>query len=365
MVDTVSALTFLGEPPQRMFLDGAELLPMRNVALLNGDGGVGKSLLAMQLAIAVASGTMWIGMEVVTGTVLFVSAEDDQEEIHNRFHEICRAEGVEKAQCAGLEFVMLAGRDAVLATEDKRSTKMTVTKLYNELDELIAKLTPVVVILDNLADIFSGNENNRVLAKQFIGMLRGLAIRHDTLILILAHPSLAGLSSGSGGSGSTAWNNSVRSRLYLHRVVNGDGHTEEDETIRELETKKANYSAKGQPITLKWQGGRFERVTAPKLFDGVPGDIVERVQATLAGRKYRTNQVSPQWAGYKIAELLDLDAGFGIAAKDCTADQKNARQRVGKMLSLWVTNKVISVVKAPDEHREQRTFYDAAAPAKS
>jgi hypothetical protein len=68
-----------------------------------------------------------------------------------------------------------------------------------------------------------GNENDRAQARQFIGMLRGLAIRHECAVLLLSHPSVAGIASGGGSSGSTAWNNSVRSRLYLSRVVGNDG----------------------------------------------------------------------------------------------------------------------------------------------
>ncbi|WP_369675560.1 AAA family ATPase, partial [Enterococcus faecium] len=82
---------------------------------------------------------------------------------------------------------------------------------------------PALVGLDTLADLHSGQENDRTTARQFIGLLRGLAIRHGCAVVLLAHPSLTGMASGSGLSGSTAWNASVRSRLYLERVVQ-DGY---------------------------------------------------------------------------------------------------------------------------------------------
>ena len=76
-----------------------------------------------------------------------------------------------------------------------------------------------VFVLDTLADLHAGQENDRATARQFIGFLRGLALRHELAVVLLAHPSNAGMASGSGLSGSTAWNASVRSRLYLERVV--------------------------------------------------------------------------------------------------------------------------------------------------
>jgi RecA-family ATPase len=37
-----------------------ELVPMNTVTLFGGDGGTGKSLVALQLAVAVASGRFWL-----------------------------------------------------------------------------------------------------------------------------------------------------------------------------------------------------------------------------------------------------------------------------------------------------------------
>ena len=111
-------------------------------------------------------------------------------------------------------------------------------------------------MLDNLADIFAGNENVRPLARQFIGALRGLAIEFDCVVLLLSHPSLSGINSGSGTSGNTAWNNSVRSRLYLTR---DDEDKEVGPDRRILQTMKANYGPNGCRIELRWEVGRFAR----------------------------------------------------------------------------------------------------------
>jgi hypothetical protein len=78
---------------------------------------------------------------------------------------------------------------------------------------------PAVVILDTLADLFPDNENDRAQARQFVGMLSAIAIKYKCAVILLAHPSPAGLNNGTGTSGSTGWNNSVRSRLYLTRVI--------------------------------------------------------------------------------------------------------------------------------------------------
>ena len=67
-----------------------------------------------------------------------------------------------------------------------------------------------VVVLDSLHDVFSGDEIRRSQARQFIQGLREIAREIDGAVILTAHPSLSGRNSGTGESGSTAWNNSVR-----------------------------------------------------------------------------------------------------------------------------------------------------------
>ncbi len=74
------------------------------------------------------------------------------------------------------------------------------------------------------------------------------------------------MSSGKGTSGSTAWNNSVRSRLYLDRVLEPDG-SEPDKSLRALRVMKANYAETGGEILLRWSKGAFERVGTPAEFN--------------------------------------------------------------------------------------------------
>jgi RecA-family ATPase len=230
------------------------LVPSGTVTLLGGDGGTGKSLLAKQLACATALGRQWLGREVRRGPALFLSAEDDVDEIHRRLADIARAENVALADLHQLTIRSLAGSDALLALPSPAGT-LAPSPLFHEIERRMAAEKPALVVLDTLADMFPGNENDRALARQFIGMLRGLAIRHRCAVVLLAHPSLTGLNSGTGTSGSTGWSNSVRSRLYLERVVQ-DGY-EPNPDARLLSVKKANYSRTGAEIAVRWQDGVF------------------------------------------------------------------------------------------------------------
>jgi RecA-family ATPase len=61
-------------PPREWLVEG--LIPHKTVTLFSGDGGTGKSLLSLQLAVAVASGGSFLGKPVKQGDVIVLSVED-------------------------------------------------------------------------------------------------------------------------------------------------------------------------------------------------------------------------------------------------------------------------------------------------
>ncbi|MDP5308869.1 AAA family ATPase [Paracoccus spongiarum] len=273
-------------PARKWLVEG--LVPQKNVTLFSGDGGTGKSLAALQMAVSTATGRAWLNIPVPKGRALFLSAEDDDDELHIRLDAIRRQMRLEWSDLGGLTLRSLAGEDALLAVETKIALMQTA--LFDEIEARAKDDQPSLIVLDTLADLFPANENDRAAVRQFIGILRGLALRQKCAVLLLGHPSLTGLSSGSGTSGSTAWNNSVRSRLYLERIVQ-DGY-EPDPDKRVLSTKKANYGRIGGEMTLTWTEGVFLRDAEPQGLDALAaGAKGERVflsllrEVTMQGRR--------------------------------------------------------------------------------
>jgi RecA-family ATPase len=252
----LSAASLAGKdvPARQEFVEG--LIPARTVTMLGGDGGTGKSLIAAQLATCPLTGATWLGRVVFEeGPVIFLSAEDELDELHRRFASIAEHQGSKFESLSGLHLLPLVGVDALLAVSTPAGT-LEPTALFHAIEGQIRKICPRLVVLDNLSDVFGGDENSRVQARQFVTMLRRWCAKYDLTLVLLAHPSLSGMTSGSGTSGSTAWNNSVRSRLYLERVKKGA--EEDDPDIRVLKSKKANYSRGGSEIRLRWDRGVFK-----------------------------------------------------------------------------------------------------------
>jgi RecA-family ATPase len=251
----VRAASLAGKAAPPRFWQVPGMVPGKTVTMLGGDGGVGKSTVAEMLAVATVANVPWLGISPQPGSVLYASAEDDLDELHRRLQAIAGSYGVDLAVLTDLHLLPLAGFDAVLAAPDM-SGQMAATQLWLSLGYMVQRFEPRLLILDTCADVFGGNEIDRRQVRQFISMLRGLAIKHDLAVLLLSHPSLTGLNTGTGTSGSTAWNNSVRSRLYLDSVKSEDGR-EIDRDLRVLSVKKSNYGPTGTEIRLRWFEGVF------------------------------------------------------------------------------------------------------------
>jgi RecA-family ATPase len=233
-------------PDRQWFVDG--WIPDRTVTNLSGDGGSGKTLIIMQLIAAASLQTEWLGRTVAVGPCLYYGAEDEADELHRRLKSIVASAGRELSDLDGIRLIPMAGSDAVLAEPD-RNGHLAATALFQKLERETKALRPKLVVIDPSADVFGGDEINRSQVRKFVSMLRGLAIDYDCAVLLLSHPSLAGLTSGTGTSGSTAWNNSVRSRLYLQTT---------SPDTRVLKVVKANHGKVGDEIAIRWNDGVYE-----------------------------------------------------------------------------------------------------------
>ncbi len=90
----------------------------------------------------------------------------------------------------------------------------------------------------------------------------------DAAVVLTAHPSLSGRAKGTGESGSTAWSNAVRSRLYLTAAK--DEESDEATDWCTLHRKKSNYARPGEEIKVQYRNGVFVPSVAG---DGIVGAI--------------------------------------------------------------------------------------------
>jgi len=225
-------------------------IPDETVTMLSGDGGIGKSLIAKQLAVARALSREWIGLMPEPGRTLMLSCEDDEDELLRRIDSIRKFHGAEWEDLDDFLPIDLVGEDSILGL--LKQGIIEPTPMYRSLDVTMGDFKPGLTILDVLADLFCGDERVRTQARQFVNLLKALCRRHRQAILLLAHPSLTGMNSGTGTSGSTDWSNGVRSRLYF-KPKDGDGN----ENIPRRLGPKGRPRARGSRLAANPSLGRY------------------------------------------------------------------------------------------------------------
>jgi RecA-family ATPase len=271
--------------------------PIGHASLCSGDGGTGKSRTKLHLCVAHVLGREWLGVNPKQGPALFIDAEDDEHELHRRLAQILDHYDARFADLwsGGLHLASLVGHDPVLGAPN-RNGRITPTKLYDELLEKVGDIKPVMITIASSADVFAGNEIARDQVRQFIHLLNRLAIVARGGLVLISHPSLTGINSGSGLSGSTQWHNAVRARSYLQHVKSNDDEAPPDPDLRLLEFKKNNYGPVSESIQLRYQNGLFlpafsaaDRAAHAEAADALIVEQLERNDMNLSNSPHAGN----------------------------------------------------------------------------
>ena len=290
-----------GQPvPDRAWLVPG-LIPMRQCTILSGPGGTGKSLLALQLQAACAVGGPWLGLPVERVRSLAIYSEDGEDELHLRAAAVAASMGADLS-----EFADMAWRSAILdpheMVEDDGRGGLRQTAYYDWAVAAAKAFKARLLILDSSANVFGGNEIVRRQVRQFSTALNRLAVEIDGAVILLSHPSAAGMGARTGNSGSTAWVNSTRSMLYLERDPDPDA----DPDTRILSATKSNYGRVGVAMRIQWRDGVFHALDEPGSLDRTAmASKAERVFLALLASTYANSDwVSPRRTANNFAATV-------------------------------------------------------------
>ena len=247
-------------------------VPLNQAGLFSGEGGTGKSIVELMKNVAHVTGKDWLGSMPEPGPAIYVGAEDDEAEIHIRLAAIAEHYGAtfRDLTSGGLHILPLLGQDATLCAV-KKSGKIEVTNLYRQIHEAAGDIKPKNISIDTLSRAFAGNEIDRTQVYAFAMHMQALAKAAGGSVTVLSHPSLAGISTGSGISGSTAWHGAFRFRQYL-KGLKADAGEQPDNDLRQLEFKKNQYGPIGETIALRYQGGLFLPVGGSNPLDKIAAE---------------------------------------------------------------------------------------------
>ena len=265
---TVAAMTV---PDRKWLIQDWLLAEPGTVHLFSGQGGTGKSLVAMMLAYSLATGEPFLSMKPERkAKSIIVSCEDPMPEQARRLQRIEKSlgatvpEGIVKVWCR-------TGENNVLAY----STKQGFVAPTDFLKELQAKCADHfrqdgrILVLDTLSDFVTINENDRMQVSQFVKhILTKFASELGITVILLAHPN----KTNTGFSGSTAWEGAVRSRWEL--AWQKQGGEARVGSMLVLRLAKSNTTMAGKEVVLRYGEDHLPHVAEATREDTAVRDLV-------------------------------------------------------------------------------------------
>lgn len=255
--------------PQEWLIDSR--IPLLQPTLFSGAGGVGKTILLQQLIVSIAANgpnVDFIGFMPTIATrsgVLFVSTEETTNKVQERFEPMLEHYKLKFRDLVanGLQLLSFPVEDAALpllgALHMERGGVLHIepTDLYQRIYRDVQQSKPRLIVVENIADVYGGNENDRQQVTQFMRLMRKLAFDAGAALILSAHPSVSGMRSGSGTSGTTQWHNCCKARAYVTDSADDEddddgGASEADDGRRKISFMKNNYGRKAEPIQLQF-----------------------------------------------------------------------------------------------------------------
>lgn len=179
------------------------------VGVIGGEPKSNKSVLALDMSVAVASGTPCLGCfeTMQKGRVLIFAAEDAQHVVRSRLDGLARARGLD---LEGLDVHVITAPSLRLDLENDRQLLVAT----------VESLSPRLLVLDPFVRLHRRDENVSAEVAPMLAHLRELQ-RRSSLAVVLVHHAKKGASHMRGGQalrGSSelhAWGDS---NLYLGRT---------------------------------------------------------------------------------------------------------------------------------------------------
>jgi RecA-family ATPase len=322
------------EPPLREWAV-PDRIPRRQVALFSGEGAAGKSTILLHECAAHVLMREWLGVVPAPGPAFFIDAEDDQDEVWRRLAAIARHYDVTIADIldSGFNVASLFGDDALLATVSKGGT-IAPTPRYHALFAAAGDIKPIMIGIASSACVFAGEENNRSQVQQFVGLLTKIAIAANGSVQLISHPSLTGINTDTGLSGTTQWHNAVRARSYIKGVKAENGELV-DNDMREIVFKKNQYGRISESIVLRYQDGLYLPVSGVSLDQAAREQAAQDVFLALLKRFADENRNVSTNVGKTYAPALFAREDEARKAGVSKHDLENAMRQLFKDRKIW------------------------------
>ena len=361
--------------PRRQFVYGRHYA-RQFLSVTAAQTKVGKSSLGLVEAVAMAAGQNLLGIDPVRPMrIWYWNGEDPQEELERRVLAICLHYGVDQSVVENNLFLD-SGRDTeiIVATQTKTGAVIA-TPVEAALSAALLGGKFDAFILDPAVSVHRVSENDNMMIDAVAKTFGRIAGRANVAIEAIHHTRKLGGAAATieDSRGASAWTSAARDVRVLNRMTKDEGAKAGIEDGKERLFFRADTDGNLAPSSAtEWfhlasqglgngSGGHVDDQDYvgvatpwkwPDAFEGVQVSDLRKVQAAIAGGRWRESAQAKDWAGIAVARVLNLDP-----------TNKAHRAKIASLLKTWIENGMFVVVEGMDAKREKRNFIEVGEPA--
>ena len=234
------------QPPIEWIVDG--LISAGSVNMFFGEGGSKKTWALLDMAVCVARGDDWLNFKTKAGGVLVIDEESGRRRIMRRLGDVLRGHNADDS--TPVSCVSLAAFDFGKPDD--------IGELYN----LIIASQSQLIIVDALADVMPGRDENAVKDVQPIFLaLRRIAEETQTAIIIIHHAN-----KGGTYRGSTAIKGALDLLLSVESKTGTNEITFKTEKARDTTASSFGASAVFMPDSFSLSASETSTTSTSQIF---------------------------------------------------------------------------------------------------
>lgn len=358
-------------PTRKWLVKG--LVPAAKPSLLVAEGGAGKTYMALDLAMKVAGGTpdtpqTWMGeplTEDAYGTAVFITAEDDKDEINIRALEIDQDGLLDRTEDRLITLPLINVGGTFPFASARRVTKAGVTidehgpsekweQLLGTMRQLHATSPVKLVIVDTMNATMHGEENSAAVVQEYFRQATRVCGELGAALMVTHHfrkqnpkdPIITAEDADAAGRGSVAIKASVRQVITIWHhasyktVMEGMGLTSKPKMLYKAAVTKANNRGAydGVKVLLRAESGllmdvteRAAKSTASRVEQSKAWLLLAVRLAAEAGHPYSTAKSGAHNPGNRRGELPPIIRKWGLRNYETTLNELEADKLLVKV----------------------------------
>lgn len=270
--DDYSCANFLNSTPPKTNYLVADYIPLGIAGTLYSRGGVGKSVISMDLAVRVALANKynlnWLCKFKVEhgGLVWYISAEEPNWVLHQRIYYL--ASGIAKSLslelkdvkdelAKNLKIMNVWGRVKTLF--QKTDNGVEPSEEYKRLLYTFEKYRPALIVLDTRGRLSGIDENDNASVGREVSYYEGIAEQIGSTVLVLHHTNKGSYSNAVSANaavrGASAFLDSLRFGIFLQSA-----ETDSGQRYLRVVNSKQNYAKEQGNICLERDDGYLFKI---------------------------------------------------------------------------------------------------------